>query len=85
MNLPGSFNARPTGRRRLTRHPYQFEKLIGERWQCVSLWPAVDDAERLRKHASAFGGHTRLLRGDMLMRQWICGQERDVEEQLECA
>ena len=76
------FAARP---KRRAKRPFRVEKLIDGEWRLMSEWFVTPDPDRLRKHASAFGGHTRLLRGGMLLRQWVCGQERDVEEQLECA
>ena len=70
-----SFNARgydPTFTRR--NMPNQVQKFIDGEWVKMSDWPAIDE-ERLQRHARALGGSVRLMRGDLLLREWRNGQE----------
>jgi hypothetical protein len=71
------------------RFPLRTEKLIGSEWVHVASFPAALDLaesagrERLGRHAVAFGGQVRLLKGDVLLAEWEDGEL--VEDWRECA
>jgi hypothetical protein len=56
------------------------EKLIDGAWVRVASWPSKLDLsenegrERMRRHAEAFGGSVRLMRGDLLLQSWEDGE-----------
>ncbi len=68
------FNAKifPSRRHAL---PYSVEKFVEGGWVTMSRWQKSFDEERLQRHASALGGHVRMLRGAVQVREWLGGQE----------
>lgn len=85
------FNPRPRVAAHRAAWKLRTEKLIAGAWQTMATFPAVDGPEqasqqrkRLERHAEAFGGLVRLMRGELLLAAWqdgklVCDLRSEVE------
>lgn len=75
------FNAGVAARREYARWKLRTERWDGRSWVTLATFPPVTDdyqrelqRERLQRHADAFGGLVRLMRGELLLAAWEEGR-----------
>lgn len=75
-----TFNPRRRGAATVRHWKLRTERFDGREWRTIAHFPSVSkenqaaQRERMNRHAEAFGGLVRLMRGELLLASWQDGR-----------